>query len=116
MITTDYAITHRALVNLAREHQLVPHDVRVLLAVAELGGDARSDELEHAMLDEGTAVRRSLITLYNRGLADGWPRKRGTRTIVTLTETGVALATAVLATREQLAAGDETTERERIAA
>jgi DNA-binding MarR family transcriptional regulator len=101
-ITQDYTATHSALTEVAREVGLARTQVRVLLALAERHGRARSDELERDLGVDSSAVRRSLIALYERELCAGSPRKRGTRTTVTLTEDGHAIVDMVLSRRDSL--------------
>jgi DNA-binding MarR family transcriptional regulator len=100
-ITRDYAATHSALSVVARSVGLAPADVRVLIALAERG-PARSDELERDLGIDSSALRRSLLALYKRGLCAGAPRKRGTRTTVSLTDAGNAIAEMALTHRRTL--------------
>jgi DNA-binding MarR family transcriptional regulator len=101
-ITGEYAATHSALTVVARAVELAPAHVRVLIALAERNGSARSDALERDLGVDSSALRRSLLTLYKRGLCAGAPRKRGTRTTVTLTDAGNAIAEMALAHRRSL--------------
>lgn len=99
-LTDAYSQVHRALADSAREAGLVPHDVRVILALDERGGTATSEELYDDLRCEGTAVRRSLLTLYKAGLVegraiDGGPRRPGVVTRAELTATGRIIAADV---------------------
>ncbi len=89
-ITSEYTATHVALTAVARELGLARTHVGVLVALAERNRRARSDKLEHDLALDSSAVGRSLLVLYDRGLCAGSPRKRGTRTTVTLTDAGQA--------------------------
>lgn len=95
--------TFRAI---AEENDLLPTDVRVLVAIRDQGGDVRSNDLSTALALLGTAqettVRRALGTLYARQLAEGFgpgdgPRKPGYRTRIVLTDAGRAIADEALA-------------------
>lgn len=101
-ITKEYTATHAALTAVARELGLARTHVRVLVALAERNRRARSDRLEHDLALDSSAVRRSLLVLYDRGLCAGSPRKRGTRTTVTLTDAGQAIADMVRKHRSSL--------------
>jgi DNA-binding MarR family transcriptional regulator len=101
-ITGEYAATHSALMVVARAVGLAPAHVRVLIALAERNRSARSDDLERDLGVDSSALRRSLLTLYKRGLCAGAPRKRGTRTTVTLTDAGNAIVEMALAHRRSL--------------
>jgi DNA-binding MarR family transcriptional regulator len=100
-ITRDYAATHSALTVVAKAVGLAPAHVRVLIALAERN-PSRSDELERDLGVDSSALRRSLLALYERGLCAGAPRKRGTRTTVSLTDAGKAIAEMALAHRRSL--------------
>jgi DNA-binding MarR family transcriptional regulator len=101
-ITGEYAATHSALMVVARAVGLAPAHVRVLIALAERNRSARSDDLERDLGVDSSALRRSLLTVYKRGLCAGAPRKRGTRTTVTLTDAGNAIVEMALAHRRSL--------------
>lgn len=100
--TATYGRFHDALLSIAHEHGLVPFDVRMLVALHERGGEGRSDELERDMVVEGSAIRRSSLTLRKARLvtADaghGTRRpKRGVRARYELTPAGRAIAVRVL--------------------
>lgn len=100
-LTATYTQLHKAFEVVARQHGIQPFDARLLLAVYELGDDVRSDVLEDA-LGKGSATRRSLSKLYRTGhLVGAAPgesrRKRGVRTIVSLTALGRRSAADVYA-------------------
>jgi DNA-binding IclR family transcriptional regulator len=102
-VTDVYGRVHWLLAAYARVNAIVPADVRLLVALHERGGRGTSDELWREMATNATAVRRSSITLRNRGLvvasaADGSVRpKRGTLLQLDLTENGRSIAQMVLA-------------------
>jgi DNA-binding MarR family transcriptional regulator len=101
-LTSEYTATHVTLTAVARELGLSRTQVRVLVALAERNRQARSDKLEQDLALDSSAVRRSLPVLYDRGLCAGSPRKRGTRTTVTLTDAGQAIADKVHKHRSSL--------------
>lgn len=85
-LTTDYSRLHRTVREVARERGLQPMDVRVLLAIAERGGVARSDELEEDLRCEPAMIRRSMMAI-RPGLVTGGD-KRGCRVPIALTADG----------------------------
>jgi hypothetical protein len=80
---------------------LTPFQARVVTAIFELGpGDVRSNEVEDALENEGTMVRRALLDLYDRSMVvgtgpDGGPRRQGYRTHLSLTAAGEQVAREV---------------------
>jgi CO/xanthine dehydrogenase Mo-binding subunit len=104
-LTATYSRIHRAIAETANELGIEPRDVRLLLAIAELGGErVSSDQLEQAMeyvtAASASAARRSLTMFYLQGLAtgiasDGGKRRPGVRSLITLTETGRSVAVDV---------------------
>lgn len=100
--TEQYSRLHASIADVACQEGLVPFDVRILVALEERGGEARTDELEAEMRSEGTGIRRSYPTLVVLGLVwadagEGTNRpKRGTRTRLVLRAKGVHLARRVL--------------------
>lgn len=100
-ITEQYTRTHEVLKEYARRLELLPFDVRVLLAVAEHGDfNSRSATYEqlYAVLDDGgAAVRRSALALRKAGLVvierkDGsFGSGRGVGSRARLTQPGVRL-------------------------
>jgi hypothetical protein len=67
-LTEQYTRAHHAFAAVAREEKLTPFEVRVLVAISDLGpGAVRSDTLEQAIGDEGSGVRRALSNLYRTG-------------------------------------------------
>jgi hypothetical protein len=83
-VTVSYSTVHRALSDTAQAHQLVPMEVRVLLALADRGGESRTDELERDLcVRGGTAIRRCLLTLRPLGMVKGGDM-RGQRSPVML--------------------------------
>lgn len=101
-ITATYSHAHEAFVTIARSKDLMPFDLRVLVALKERGGVGRTDELEVELQCEGSAVRRSYPILVERGLVtadagEGTLRpKRGVRARLQLTRPGHVLAGAAL--------------------
>lgn len=102
MITAAYTRAHAAFATAAREHALRPFDVRILLAVHE-----RDDSADTAAIatdlgqPEGATVRRALPELVMFDLvttvaSDGGRVRPGTRTVVTLTAAGRAIAERAL--------------------
>jgi len=67
--TASYSSIHAALAATAEHHGLAPSDVRVLLAIHDLGGRASSAQLEAALMMHDSGVRRALLTLYGRRMA-----------------------------------------------
>jgi hypothetical protein len=96
--TETYTRIHATFARVARRHELNPFIVRCLVALRENPGQtATTDELYALTASEGSMVRRSLLTMYWRDLAngvgvDGRPRRRGTTTQVSLTAAGRAIA------------------------
>ncbi len=72
-VTQGYSRVHKAYLVTARAYDMVPMDVRVLVALAERGGTATSDQLEEDLFlgDGGSAVRRSLGNCRSIGLLCG---------------------------------------------
>lgn len=108
-VTAIYGATHDAFLTVARRHQLVPFDVRLLVALRDRGGAGRTDELAREMVVEGTAIRRSSLELRRRrfitadaGEGTRGP-ERGVRARLSLTDRGreVARVAAELAVRDQ---------------
>lgn len=101
-ITAAYSLAHESFVTLSRANDLMPFDLRLLVALEERGGSGRTDEIEVELQCEGSAVRRSYPMLERRGLltadaGEGTLRpKRGTRSRLTLTAYGRDLARAVI--------------------
>lgn len=106
-LTSTYTATHLALRTVATKSELGMLSVRILLALAERGGEATTGDL---IMDTagsrsnapGGDVRRSLTVLYRRGLAAGeatrgGPRTQGVMTVVRLTGDGRRLAERVRA-------------------
>lgn len=97
-ITAAYAAAHDAFLTVAESERLTPMDIRILVAIADRAGTARTDELEDDMRVHGSAIRRSTAVLRDRRLVnatatDGTPvPKRGVRTRLTLTTRGAAAA------------------------
>jgi hypothetical protein len=97
-VTAVYSQAHNAMTCVARTYGLMPFDVRILVALLERGGEARTNDLEWDLRCEGTMIRRSYPALCSVGyvLADAGPgtdqTKRGTRTRLVLTATGRRLA------------------------
>jgi hypothetical protein len=100
-LTREYTLTHQAVREVATKRELMPMDVRVLVAIADRGGVARTDELETDLGMGGSAVRRSLLTLRPRWCEGG--DKRGARSPIRLTDDGWAAAHAVERRRRELA-------------
>lgn len=103
MITRSYGQAHNAFAMVARQHRgFTPFDVRLLVALLEHDGVARTDQLEAAMQIEGSAIRRSYCELRAAGflLADAGEGtaepKRGTRARLSLTARGREIAEAAL--------------------
>lgn len=93
--TAVYSETHRAILLAARERNLRPYEVRLLLALHDRGGSGRTDQLEEDLCeDQGTAIRRASIKLRSRrfisgAAADGSGQiKRGVRMSFVLTKRG----------------------------
>lgn len=103
MITDTYARAHESFRAVAQDASVLPADVRVLVALHEVGGEARTDELEDRLLSNPTAIRRSSITLRREGLilADAGPgttrTRRGTRARLSLTAAGADIARQAVA-------------------
>ena len=78
-----YSATNRALTEVARLHRLTPTDVRILVRLAERGGEAYTNELEDDFQDwsAGSAIRRSSMVLRTAGYitADHGEGTTGTR-------------------------------------
>lgn len=93
--TRAYSRLHRAMLEVAREHDLVPMDVRLLFALAERDGTSTTDVLadDMCMWDDGTAIRRSLLVIRPQFCIGG--DKRGSRVPISLTEGGWQIANAV---------------------
>lgn len=94
-LTATYTRIHDAFQTIAAEERIQPTSMRMVVAIAEHGGSATSDELEAAFNDltGGSQIRRALLTLYSSGHAiglarTGGRRRRGVRTRVTLTDKG----------------------------
>ncbi len=92
--TEQYTLLHQAFTAVGRAEKIAPHDARVLLAIHDLGGRVETDKLEAALGHHASAVRRSLGTLYDRGLAVGVAslggrRRPGVRTLVSITFAGL---------------------------
>jgi hypothetical protein len=96
-LTQRYSKMHTAFVLVARGHELTPFDVRVLLAVADRGGSARSDEIGADLIlssSNQSSFRRSSLGLRATGhvigsASNGRGRvKRGERHVLKLTEKG----------------------------
>lgn len=90
-----YSTAHRALVDVGRAYNVPPTDMRLLVRLAECGGQAYTDELEDDFRDHGgSAIRRSSLTLRHAGFitADHGPgtdrTRRGHRARFLLTDTG----------------------------
>jgi hypothetical protein len=98
-LTRAYSQLHRALVDAARTEHLTPTDVRLLVAIHERGGQARTDELAADLCCEGTAVRRSVGALrgfWLKASAEGGGKTRpGVQTVLTLTTAGRRLVERV---------------------
>ena len=70
--TQAYSTIHRALGETAGAFQLVPMEVRVLVALADRAGKSRTAELEDDLCQrDGSAIRRTLSTLRARGFVVG---------------------------------------------
>jgi DNA-binding MarR family transcriptional regulator len=101
-VTTAYSAAHDAFRLAAWDAEIHPFDVRLLVALEERGGTGRTDELAREMLIEGTAIRRSSLTLRDRKLivadaGEGTKRpKRGVRARLGLTDAGRAVAQAAI--------------------
>lgn len=83
----NYSRLHRSLCTQARRHALVPMDLRVLIALEERGGFGQTDELESELFTAGSAIRRSIVTLRERGHLKGGGQA-GVRAVIELTESG----------------------------
>lgn len=84
-LTTAYTATHLALRTVATETKLGMLSVRVLLALAERGGEATTGDLIEDTAGSranasGGDVRRSLGVLDGRGLVAGEAARGGART------------------------------------
>jgi DNA-binding transcriptional ArsR family regulator len=75
--TASYSSIHAALAATAEHHGIAPTDVRVLLAIHDLGGRATTEQITHALMTHDSAVRRALVALYALKMADS--RTRGRR-------------------------------------
>lgn len=69
-VTATYSRAHRAFLDVAREHGIHATEVRVLVALRDLGGEADSRTLTAVLALHSQAVRRALIRLMQRGLVD----------------------------------------------
>jgi hypothetical protein len=94
-ITKAYSVLHETFDRVASAEGIAPFECRVLLAIHECGGSARTDQLEALLRGRngGSQVRRSLLRLYDTGHAtgaatDGGVRRRGIRSRATLTDRG----------------------------
>lgn len=109
-LTLEYSLTRQAIREVAVRHELASMDVRVLVALADRGGTARTDDLEADLRQDGSAVRRSLIALRPRWCEGG--DKRGARLPIRLTEEGWQTAQSVERLRRELAVNDNDQEVE----
>lgn len=93
MASHEYGLLHRAFEDTGKELGIVPFDARVLVVLAEHDGQLTSDRIAHELVAGDSSIRRSLLTLYAKRLADGTAadgsrRRPGQRTLVTLTPDG----------------------------
>src|SRR5262245_54789271 len=101
-VTETYSHAHEAFEVVARANDMAPFDMRLLVAIHERGGEARTDELEVDLQACGSAIRRSYPNLWVRGLlkadaGEGTFRpKRGVNTRLTLKASGTRLAVAAI--------------------
>lgn len=108
-ITETYSRVHDAMLTTADRHSLKPYDVRLLVALLERDGEARTDDLERDLCSEGTSIRRSSLALRDAQMITAWssapgrPPKRGVRSHLSLTLHGHVVAQSALA----LARADE---------
>lgn len=100
--TRTYGQGHDALLTTARALNLIPFDVRLLVALHERGDEGTTRDLEREMSDLGSAIRRSSLKLRARGfiVADAGPGttrpRRGVRARFTLTRAGSQAAQRTL--------------------
>lgn len=92
-LTTGYTRLHEAFSVVAESEGLTPFDVRVLLALSDLGGDANTLELERELGCDGSAIRRSMIALRKSqhvvaSASDGREPRPGVRSHLTLSARG----------------------------
>lgn len=97
MASHDYGILNRSFDDAGKEFRITPFDVRVLVLLHEREGQLTSDRIAHELVAHDSAVRRSLLTLYAKRLADGESvnggrRRPGQRTLVTITPAGALVA------------------------
>lgn len=92
-LTETYARIHEALLSVAAAYGVAPFSVRTLLAVADSKGVATTETIPADLHVDGSAVRRAILELYDRGMLlgtgiDGRSRRRGVRTRLELTDFG----------------------------
>lgn len=100
-VTSEYARIHAAFIRVARDRRLKAFDVRMLVAIHELGGEVSYEDLYVALACEPSHIRRSLTNLYALGYAtgvgvDGKRRRPGTCTVVSLSNAGRRVAREAL--------------------
>ena len=98
--TKTYTKIAVALATAGAEVSLTTFETRVLLAVADRAGVATSLQIISDLKCDGSVVRRSLGTLYDRELAigegsDGGVRRPGVVTMIRLTPAGQRLTERV---------------------
>lgn len=99
-VTGLYSKLHRAMLDVAKRKNLTPGDVRLIVAVYERGGSARTDDITTDLRCEGTMVRRSVCNVRGRYASvrgiDGGEARQGIRSVITLNGRGLTLAGEVL--------------------
>lgn len=94
---------HRAALDAARQvRNLTAADVELLVALHELGGQARTDDLAVELCCHPSRIRRSVAWLRGGGYVtvravDLGPARRGVQSVLLITDGGARVAVEVLA-------------------
>jgi DNA-binding transcriptional regulator PaaX len=105
-ITREYGLTHQAVKQVAQDRGLTVIDVRLLVALAERGGRATTDQLLEDLAVHETQLRRSMSKVRQQGLLVGGD-KPGARVPLSLNDGGWGVAGAVQSLRLTLANNQE---------